>query len=293
MHLGENDLTSPMLECPFCGSKDRKNIIELQKNPIVNLLQCNRCFAISASRVPNNETLRKYYSNYYTTSHLNVTINNPNRLAGHIFKYINKCINKDHINILDFGGGDGGIAIAIAKMFLEHGSKSVNILLIDYSECPTYTGDSRICISKASNLNIAIDSKYDIIIASSIIEHLVDPISDLKQLFSMLDMGGIFYARTPYVIPIMKIFLRLNRYFDFTYPGHLHDLGSKFWNNFFDNVSIDGEYTILRSRPSIVETSLDQDALRTILAYILKLPGHVFHEYYNIVGGWEVFIIRN
>ena len=102
----------------------------------------------------------------------------------------------------------------------------------------------------------------------------------------------MFYARTPYVLPLLRLLKRFGIELDFTYPGHLHDLGQNFWNN-IPNMYRDFNLRILRSCPSIVETSFGQDFMTTLLAYIFKFPWYVLRGFYGYVGGWEIFIIKN
>ena len=48
------------------------------------------------------------------------------------------------------------------------------------------------------------------------------------------------YARTPYMLPFMKMVG-----FGMTYPAHVHDLGDRFWGKFTDMVDDpDGDYRI-------------------------------------------------
>jgi hypothetical protein len=105
--------------------------------------------------------------------------------------------------------------------------------------------------------------------------------------------AGYFYARTPYVVP----FARLIRTLDFTYPGHVHDLGSAFWNRVSKTFSLNARCVI--TGPSLVETTLASHPGRTVMAAVLKAPAR-FEEllskrtrmdrWWNFVGGWEIML---
>jgi hypothetical protein len=101
----------------------------------------------------------------------------------------------------------------------------------------------------------------------------------------------MFYARTPYMLPIMKLLDFIGAHIDFTYPGHLHDLGQSFWENFFKKNATD--FRVLKSRPSFVETGFRQNFIRTLFAYILKSPWYIFRRNYSLVGGWEIFAYKH
>lgn len=297
-HLRENQLLPAEKACPFCSSLDRERVAVLQRSPDVYLLTCRNCHASSASRMPTQETLDEYYRSYYERSYYKererkVTIDIPEKLAAHIFTETSgKLHYKRSINILDFGGGNGEISVRLAKRFLAIGSDEVTVSLVDYTEGMLPVEDSRITLTRYAMLSQVRTQKYQIVIASAIIEHLPSPLQDIIDLFGVLQEGGIFYARTPYVLPFSKIFNSIGLKFDFQYPGHIHDLGSEFWNAIFEKLPIEGEYEYLKSKPSLVETSYKDHFIRTVLAYVFKAPWYLFGNGYGLVGGWEVFIRR-
>lgn len=295
-HLEDHEMYGLSAECPFCASSDRVPIMILQASPEVLLLNCASCHASSASRMPIPEALDSYYGQYYDDSlKKKVTADTPSRIAAHIFGH-SKAHKVDpassEIAMLDYGGGDGSISTEIANMMLADGVQKVSISLLDYDQSLKECDEGIMQIIRPADLDEVQDGVMDIVVASAVIEHIPDPKKVLIKLLSSLKVGGVFYARTPYVYPLMKIAQAINFQFDFTYPAHVHDLGAKFWNGMIENLSIEGKFQMTRSAPSIVETSFDQHLLRTLAAYTLKMPGYVFKENYGLVGGWEVFIRR-
>jgi 2-polyprenyl-3-methyl-5-hydroxy-6-metoxy-1,4-benzoquinol methylase len=137
------------------------------------------------------------------------------------------------------------------------------------------------------------DQSIDLVIASAVLEHIPAPRPILEKLMATLRIGGCLYARTPYVSPFLRFMDFLGINFDFTFPAHLHDLGANFWREMIQRISPDQNYVIVRSNPSVVETSLRHHFFRTIAAHILKIPGYYFKEAYGFVGGWEVFVRRS
>lgn len=86
---------------------------------------------------------------------------------------------------------------------------------------------------------------------------------------------------------------------NFMYPGHVHDLGSSFWNRAADTFRFKARYHI--SGPSIVATTLKTDPIRTLAAYAMKFPAQIEaalltsgrkDRLWNLVGGWEVLLER-
>lgn len=295
-HLTEHDLLAPASCCPFCVSTERTTVAVLQQEPEVLFLYCRACHAASASRMPSPEALGKYYSHYYDDKEEKITLDIPCRMASHIVRYARPtmgALTDQDVSLLDYGGGDGSISTRVAHDLLGQGAGTVNIALVDYDRSTMESFGHRIQITRPDDLAQIPDQSMDMVIASAIIEHIPEPREVLIKLFSSLKPGGIFYARTPYVTPLSKLARVANSKFDFTYPAHVHDLGAKFWNNITHVLSLDSAFQVLRSTPSIVETSFRQHFLRTLAAHLLKMPGYVFKESYGLVGGWEVFIRRH
>ena len=161
--------------------------------------------------------------------------------------------------------------------------------MVDYNQKVISAQDSRIVLKRKDTLK-GIQSNYDIVIASAIIEHLPQPNDILNRLLNLIDKGGIFYARTPYVVPFIKLFRFFGIKWDFTYPAHVHDLGQEFWESYFNHTVSSSDFEIIESKPSIVETTFQEHFTRTLVAYVLKTPWYLLGRMYKFVGGWEVFI---
>jgi 2-polyprenyl-3-methyl-5-hydroxy-6-metoxy-1,4-benzoquinol methylase len=246
--------------------------------------------------MPTPKALEKYYSHYYDDKEEKITSDTPIQMASHIFRYaiptMGDLVGRD-VFLLDYGGGDGSISTRVAHELLGQGAGKVNIALVDYDRSTMEASGQHIQITRPADLVQISDNSMDLVIASAIIEHIPEPRDVLVKLFTSLKPGGMFYARTPYVTPLSRLARVVNSKFDFTYPAHVHDLGAKFWNNIVQILPLEGKFHLLRSTPSIVETSFRQHFVRTLAAHILKIPGYVFKERYGLVGGWEVFIRRN
>lgn len=292
MQLDESKLEPSDSKCPFCSSTNRKQVCTLQENPEVLLLQCNDCQAVSASRMPTDEVLAEYYSRYYDssaseTSGGQITFDKPQRLARNLAQMYHRYKDDATVSILDFGGGDGTISYLAAMQLIERGTEQVNITIVEYSTRIVHPQDSRIVIDRVNSLG-DIHSQYGLVIASAVIEHYPRPRALLRNLLQCIENGGIFYVRTPYMHPIMKLLKPIGVRVDFTYPGHLHDLGQSFWEDYFTREQ-SGDFQILASRPSIVETTLREHFLRTAAAHLFKIPWYLLGNSYKYVGGWEVF----
>nr|VFK39511.1 MAG: Methyltransferase domain-containing protein [Candidatus Kentron sp. SD]VFK44552.1 MAG: Methyltransferase domain-containing protein [Candidatus Kentron sp. SD] len=269
-----------------------------QENPDICLLQCNVCHAVSASRIPTDETLADYYSGFYESSELrehfgektNITFSKPQRLAIKLCNiYRSYCQDNSSVAILDFGGGDGTISNLVAMDLINSGIKKVSIKIVDYNKKLLSLQDNRIVIDRVDSLDDITGQRYELVIASAVIEHHPRPGKLLRDLLHHVKQGGIFYARTPYILPIMRLSRLMGIHVDFTYPGHLHDLSQAFWENYFRRKEL-SDFQILKSKPSIVETTFRKQFWVTLAAYLLKAPWFLLGKSYKYVGGWEMFV---
>jgi 2-polyprenyl-3-methyl-5-hydroxy-6-metoxy-1,4-benzoquinol methylase len=293
-HVEDQDLLPAEPQCPFClGSETREPILPIQANPDVFLLRCNRCGAQSASRLPTDEALRHYYSGYYEHSERAVTFDEPVVFARHVMASTGPFLRKKSVSILDFGGGGGDLSKSIAALLLRAGSETVRIHLCDYNSDLSEGDSESVSIERSQTLDAVKGKKFDLVLASAILEHIPQPRQILIDLLLAMDSGGVFYARTPTVSSILRILRLLGFPYDLTFPGHVHDLGQTFWESILSYVpSETGQFSILSSRPSIVETSFRQSPLRTVAAYSLKSPWYILRKLYPLVGGWEVVLRR-
>lgn len=291
--LNENELMPLEQCCSFCRSENRKKVYTLQQVPDVYLLECLDCHAVSASRMPFKEVLDRYYGLYYDKNTSKVTMGNINKFAKHIYYgFPQRFQGNASFSILDFGGGNGSISYALAKEYLLKTYKHISISVVDYSETRK-SEVPEISLKHYSSLSQIDSEKFDLVLASAILEHFPYPEPEMRKLFSLLKEKGLFYARTPYVLPLMNLLKMLGMQLDFTYPGHLHDLGPKFWDNIVHKLYPDFNLKISKSRPSIVETSFDQNFIKALLGHIFKFPWYFLRNFYGYVGGWEIFICKS
>jgi 2-polyprenyl-3-methyl-5-hydroxy-6-metoxy-1,4-benzoquinol methylase len=290
-YLAEEDLLPEYRACPWCGfSGARERAIWLQRDPDVALLECPKCHAFSASRAATDSALAAYYGSYYSSSVSSdkhrVTCGNPQRHARHILRYARSAAPT--VSLLDFGGGDGSIGNAVAMLL----ARPTSIVVVDYNDQLATPGSPQITLSHVAALE-DVQGAFDLVFASAVLEHLPEPAETTRHLLRALKPGGFFYARTPCVVPVMKVSNRLNLSYDFTFPAHFHDLGQKFWDNLIATLDMDAhEWRVVASRPSVVETSFSENVVRTAVSYAIKAPWWIFRGAYTFTGGWEVFVER-
>lgn len=302
-HLKVSETYNAIDHCPICLSKKERRVVStIQQDPEINYLICKDCCGVSASKMPTAEALIEYYTNYYAgrdAGDEKITFHNTDRFASHLARLMMSAGVKfeDNITMLDLGGGDGSLSIALSRNLIKNSRDklSVDITVVDYiREDIIYKNnhvDDRIKFKISDNLN-NIDGEYNVFIASGVFEHIPELNSGIKKTFSLIKKNGVFYARTPFMIPFKKIIKNI----DLTYPAHVHQLGSCFWNRFAKQFGLD--IKMIASQPAITETVFKKDFIRTLASHMLKAPAYMELMFmgnkqkdnllYNFYGSWEV-----
>jgi SAM-dependent methyltransferase len=296
VHLAERDLDAPLSYCPVCNAEGSRSFVHrIQDEPVVDYLECSYCHACSVSRMPSKHYLENYYRNYYGEGDEQVTFRGVDRFGRHIAESISMASHGRELSILDFGGGDGRLSLHIAKLWLQKGiATRVLVTVVDFVK-PQKVENESIVVSHAASLE-EVAGEFDLVLASAVFEHIPELNKVLQQIFTLVVPGGFLYARTPYVLPFKKWFVN----FDIYFPMHVHDLGNFFWNYMLKNLHLAGHLHV--SRPSIVATDFSSEPIKTVLAYLFKIParGESFVRgcvpdrlLWPYVGGWEVVLKKD
>ncbi|MBD3177177.1 MAG: methyltransferase domain-containing protein [Armatimonadia bacterium] len=296
-HVPEVDLRPPDPSCPICGHTERIPRYELQSEPEVLLLGCPRCHVASASRMPTEEALDRLYGCYYAGDPNpggSCTFDDPERLGRAIAREYSPRVDRDpSLRVLDFGGGDGTIAAKVVQALAHAYPGGGEVTLVDASGTPP-TDAEGVRFSVHRTIADAPEREFDLVIASAVLEHIPYPRPVLLSLLEALGGGGLFYARTPFMLPLARCMptRRIGREL-LCYPYHVHDMGDRFWDGVLEVLGMAGEYHVRRSRPSIVEQTMRRHPVRAAAARLLKAGRRLFGPHYRLVGGWEVFVERD
>lgn len=289
--IDEKDLSHELTACPFCGSEE----IFRKRDPVfftpkIFLMSCRHCFCCFTSRMPNKKFLENFYKKYYLGVEREVCIQ-PDKLARHIFSRLFSLYEYQNISILDFGGSDGSIAYKLAEQILRRQKIKIEIFIADPNSKNLVSENPWITLYTCKYLNDVPNTKtFEIVIASGILEHITNPTQCLRILFNKMQEGGVFYARTPFMVPLFNALNKIGIQIDMLFPEHLFDMGPKFWSRVLTTLNCQEKLKLFISRPSLVETTFKENFFKTCVAYILKIPGYIFKNIYPFSGGWEVFI---
>jgi len=288
----EEHLADARSECSICGSRrERVSSLVLQTEPRIDLLECGECFASSASHFPDERFLKALYAPSDYHSDLLGSTHAVVHTARHVAKHLPRPEADATLRVLDYGGGDGTLSTSFRDALRERGHRgAIELTVVDYFVDERANDDVRFL---DVNDFAALDEDFDIVLASAVLEHLVDLAWTTRKLLSLCAAGGSFYARAPYEAPLARAVPG----YSVRWPRHLHDLGPGFWARFLDTMGFDGE--LLRSAPSVVESDFASKPARTIAATLMKLPARIEATLFQrriastgahlwpFPGGWE------
>jgi 2-polyprenyl-3-methyl-5-hydroxy-6-metoxy-1,4-benzoquinol methylase len=241
--------------------------------------------------MPKPDVLEDYYSRYYDQTEETATFDGSERFGVHLYGML-QFSQRSAMRILDFGGGvDAALSRSVAREFIGSGTQHVAIALVDRSaSCPRDWG--AITVDCYRELQAGAQ-EFDIVVASAVIEHIPSPRSALMALLNSLRAGGAIYFRTPAVSSLIRLTSRFGLQIDFKYPEHVHDMGQAFWEQLIPSLGLTDSFSIVKSRPSIVQEDFRRHPFGAALAHAMKSPWYLFRSRYTMVGGWEAVIVRS
>ena len=149
--------------CPLCGSEEVREFFEDKRRTYLQCHLCNLVF-VPPSQFLSAEDEKKRYD-----LHQNSPLD-PGycRFLGRLFTPLNQCLAPGSRG-LDFGSGPEPV---LSRMFEEAGH---SMTIFDYFYEPRLA---------------ALESKYDFITATEVVEHLREPKKEMERLWACLKQGG-------------------------------------------------------------------------------------------------------
>ncbi len=300
--VDEASLSAKQLQCPVCQSAyptaGGKRVLDLQQSPSVKLVTCSTCQAMSADRLPSPDFLTELYNPVHYEGTLS---SNPALTAACAKRIVDNFdfspkSGKTHWHIVDYGGGNGELARAVATLIRQKNTAATTqTTVVDVFDQVTEGGQSAFC--SADDFLKGQLAGYDVMIASAVLEHIPNLQPILAQMMTSASPNAYLYGRTPYEAPLAKVLPG----YSIRWPRHIHDLGPEFWEGLTTQFA--NQCQLLKSQPSLVETSLAQQPLRTLAAYVLKFPAVIEAKIrqtlkiptcmWRWVGGWEAYLLVN
>ena len=197
----DNDVRAPQSTfgndqpCRACGALRSNALFAVGENRV---LRCEECTHVFLGTVHTMESIREMYASYDAigTDQYFSGIDDAVRL--NFDSYLTRCRNylgsgSGQPRLLDIGCGTGALLGRAQKaQFLCEGVETCEPLAEAANRdlgCPIHVG-------LLSEVDFA-EHRFDVITMYDLIEHLPDPLSDLRKVHKWLRPGGILFALTP------------------------------------------------------------------------------------------------
>lgn len=284
----KQDLILNLDICPDCNHNIQDDYLILQNNPQVKMVKCEKCKLSYANKMPSQTFLDKLYEPSIYKANLTSNKKNTQFLAKKIFNKIK--FTKNKIKILDFGGGNGSLSIELISLFEEINISAHSLVVDVYNSC-SYKNVSFQHVNEFRKNQ----QKFDIVLASAVLEHLPNFVTITDLLLNKLNNYGYFYCRTPWEYEISKTF----RFYKIKWPRHLYDIGGDYWVNFFKKKE---DFVMIVNETSNSEISTNH-IFKYFIAKLLKSISHIekflfrgkdYHQpKWPYVGGWDIIVRKN
>lgn len=193
--------------CIVCQSSEINDLIGYER---AYLCKCKTCGFVFSKRIPSTNELEIYYKNYGLNNYLSpITIKRYNQILDQLEPY--RKTNK----LMDVGCGIGFFLVEAKKRGWE-------VYGTEISE-----ESAKICREKGIQIKEEVlnsenyePESFDVITSFEVIEHINNPIDDLKHFYKILRKSGVVYITTPNFNSLLRYKLKGN-YNIITYPEHL------------------------------------------------------------------------
>lgn len=188
MKVGTEHISQKVVACTICKTSDAKKLLNWDNSSIY---KCRSCHLIFGHPLPTQEFLNDYYQGFL------FNIPDPKSLRSSVDKrlkelpkWFNFLPNK---NFLDFGGGTGSSykaakELGVEAYYFDLDKKAETFVINNHGLTKEFI------INDISSTPI----KFDYIFSDNVIEHLIDPISYIKEMLDVANPGCEIVIKTPH-----------------------------------------------------------------------------------------------
>ncbi len=186
------------IPCNLCGSSDVEVVsLKDRKGDYLRTVICRNCGLIWSDPRPAEEEIREFYSKDYRAEYKG--INRPKKK--HIYRgakeamrrylFLRDFLRKDD-SVLDIGAGNGTFVYLLRKFGIN--SKGIE----PYGSFARYAEETLgvpVEASFSNELNKA--ESFNVVTLHHVLEHMADPLSELKNIWSILAENGYLVVEVP------------------------------------------------------------------------------------------------
>jgi len=177
--------------CRFCGNTTTKKKIGCgpATKPEWGRWHCNGCGSFGYIDNPGVDDLGRIYETAWQDTDRSGAFaagSTDLKIARSLLDAINFDTSQSHC--LDYGGGRG----VLAQALVDRGCKSLTVFE-PFGQNPGLPES----VSWVNDLALIQQQKYDLILMVEVLEHLLDPVDELKKIRELLSPGGKLVITTP------------------------------------------------------------------------------------------------
>ena len=250
-------------ECPICGEMKSKHYLALDHRVISKCLECNHIYASEFSAERINSTYASDYHgsednmNQWNTSNRNIWVG--------LCDCISYYLKNENCTLLDIGAGTGGFAIILNELY-----PSVKLHLLETSPKAHPFLKKKLTANLYRNLSelASMESSFDIITILQTLEHVEEPKSLCKSIYSLLKPHGVLLLTVPNNKSYQVYINAIKKSICFSNQTHIQ---------FFDNSSVKNLLTACGfssiRRVTQFGNGRKKHPIHDILQWLLRLSG--------------------
>lgn len=256
----------------LCGNDHpEKDVVISEKDRYgfaVPQVMCSKCGLIRSGVVLDKSSNRLFYEKFYRdiylasssekspTKQIEALFDDQYRRGEGIFSLLQDRLPLDIItNVSEIGCGAGGILLP----FKEFG---LNVNGYDYDR--DYLGYGR---SKGLDLyfgdfyELAEEDSCDLVLINHVLEHFLDPLSEIKKLLPKVKKGGYIYIEVPGILNMDKVYIRPILYFQ---NAHVYNFYKDYLRVMFESFGLKVIYGDETCRFVVQKTNSEVPGITTV-----------------------------
>ena len=181
--------------CRVCNSHRTRELFQIERD---YFMVCDDCTHVFLDVTYDDASIKKLYENYGDERARTYFQGIDSETISHIDFFLKRCrgyclTQNDTLRLLDVGCGTGSLLKRAQKLgFVVEGVEICEPLAMDTADrvgCPVHR-------EVLSRLTLAKD-QFDVITLYDVIEHLQEPMKDLRVVYDVLKPGGILFLLCP------------------------------------------------------------------------------------------------
>ena len=242
--------------CRACGLNNAEFLFQVGDNRVA---RCPGCTHVFLDTVHTSESIRQMYEAYQNPGNDFYFERIDEEVTSHLDSYLNSCraycmTSSRVLRLLDIGCGNGALLSRAKKQgFIAEGIETCAPLAETVRknlDCPVHTTLLSECRFSAET--------FDVVTMYDLIEHLQDPIQDLRRIQLWLKPGGVLFVLTPNDEALLRRVARLTFHASFHrfqkpmrtlyYAHHLSYFTTRSLRSLFEGIGFDMVQTETRNQ---------------------------------------------